>query len=236
MQPSASQRNTKRRASAGRGAAGDSASVSASVSSALSGASAPSDAQRARRARGGWSEGFAARREAALARSTRHNAAAASRTAAPMPAVDEDASVDSDDGAVEAGGATATARVRGAGAASVASRSSRVSRAPSLHPSLAGSTASTALSESTIGAGDDTGYWDFAHRTVEKGDLAHRCRECKRPFMKLGEPLTERACAARRLCAPAARRAADQRCLCCASPSVQVEARGSPCGCVPAGG
>ena len=49
-----------------------------------------------------------------------------------------------------------------------------------------------ACSEDTIGAGDQTNYWDYQHRKVERADLGHRCRECRRPFKKLGEPLTER--------------------------------------------
>ena len=40
--------------------------------------------------------------------------------------------------------------------------------------------------------GDDTEYWDFQHREVTKKDLGHTCRECRKPFSKLGEPLTER--------------------------------------------
>lgn len=37
-----------------------------------------------------------------------------------------------------------------------------------------------------------TGYWDYQHRCVEVKDLGHRCRECKQPFAKLGDALTER--------------------------------------------
>ena len=37
-----------------------------------------------------------------------------------------------------------------------------------------------------------TGYWDYQHRRVEVNDLGHRCRECKLPFGKLGDALTER--------------------------------------------
>ncbi|EKX35401.1 hypothetical protein GUITHDRAFT_155504 [Guillardia theta CCMP2712] len=43
-----------------------------------------------------------------------------------------------------------------------------------------------------IGAGNETEYWDFVHRKVERTDLGHRCRECKQPFDRLGDPLTER--------------------------------------------
>ena len=51
---------------------------------------------------------------------------------------------------------------------------------------------SEACHPDTIGAGDDTAYWDYQHRTVERADLGHKCRECKRPFTTIGEPLTER--------------------------------------------
>jgi hypothetical protein len=70
-----------------------------------------------------------------------------------------------------------------------ASAATGVSRAPSLHPSVA---VSEACSESTIGAGDDTEYWDFQHRTSTKKDLGHTCRECRLPFRSIGEALTER--------------------------------------------
>ena len=59
-----------------------------------------------------------------------------------------------------------------------------------------------------IGAGNETEYWEFVHRKVERTDLGHRyhnctwwsefltamerCRECKQPFDRLGDPLTER--------------------------------------------
>ena len=115
-----------------------------------------------------------ARQDRLLHRTGRSNASAASRCPEPMFGNEDD-----DD---EDGGA-------GTGSGSVASRSSRVSHAPSLHPSVA---TSLACSESTIGAGDNTGYWDYQHRKVEKGDLGHRCRECRKPFGKLGAALTER--------------------------------------------
>jgi len=51
---------------------------------------------------------------------------------------------------------------------------------------------SEACSTTTIGAGDATAYWDFQHRTVQRTDLGHRCRECRLAFDTLGEPLTER--------------------------------------------
>ena len=37
-----------------------------------------------------------------------------------------------------------------------------------------------------------TGYWDYQHREVTKKDLGHTCRECRRPFTRIGEALTER--------------------------------------------
>ena len=73
-----------------------------------------------------------------------------------------------------------------------ASVASRASLAPSLHPSMAGTAISESCHPDTIGAGDDTLYWDYHHRAVEKSDLGHKCRECKRPFQRLGEPMTER--------------------------------------------
>ena len=73
-----------------------------------------------------------------------------------------------------------------------ASATSSASRAPSLHPSMAGTAVSMACSEDTIGAGDDTEYWDFQHRTVTAKDLGHTCRECRLPFTNIGDPLTER--------------------------------------------
>jgi len=69
---------------------------------------------------------------------------------------------------------------------------SMMSHAPSLHPSMAGSVVSMACSEVTIGAGDNTGYWDYLHRKTIKADLGHTCRECKLPFNALNEPITER--------------------------------------------
>ena len=46
-----------------------------------------------------------------------------------------------------------------------------VSHAPSLHPSIAGkSVVSMACSESTIGAGDATAYWDYQHREANKAE------------------------------------------------------------------
>ena len=140
-----------------------------------SGFSRPKPKPKPRRgARGSYvhSAGMTARQERHLLRKGLANAARGSRVAVPMPGeeVDDDEPFGND-------GAT---------------MASRVSRAPSLHPSMAGTTISMACSEYTIGAGDDTGYWDFQHRTVEPKDLGHRCRECRQPFRHLGGPLTER--------------------------------------------
>jgi len=115
---------------------------------------------------------FAERQDAAAIRQGRSNATAASRRAVAMPDFGEDELENGRDGAE--------------------SSASRVSHAPSLHPSMAGTVISRACSEVTIGAGDDTGYWDFQHRAVTKSDLGHNCRECKLPFQRVGEPLTER--------------------------------------------
>ena len=41
---------------------------------------------------------------------------------------------------------------------------------------MAGSACSLACSEVTIGAGDDTGYWDYKHRSAERNDLGQKCR------------------------------------------------------------
>jgi hypothetical protein len=79
--------------------------------------------------------------------------------------------------------------VAGGGDDSLSVAASILSHAPSLHPSLAASgvALSRACSETTIGAGDQTAYWDFQHRTVAVTDLGHRCRECKLPFERLGD-------------------------------------------------
>jgi hypothetical protein len=115
---------------------------------------------------------FYARQEAHLAKQGRSNATSSSRQRAAMP--------DSLEGAHE--GLLDDA----------ASSTTTASRAPSLHPSLAGTAISQACSEVTIGAGDDTEYWDFQHRAVTAKDLGHTCRECRLPFITIGEPLTER--------------------------------------------
>lgn len=127
------------------------------------------------------SQGFAKRQEQHLLRQGRINATTSSRSAVQWQLSDgmNDASVDElnneDDGA--------TASVAPSLAFSVT---------PSLHPSMSGSVVSRACSAISIGAGDDTGYWDYAHRQATKKDLGHNCRECKRPFTKIGEPITER--------------------------------------------
>mmetsp|Transcript_14 Transcript_14/g.16 ORF Transcript_14/g.16 Transcript_14/m.16 type:complete len:232 (+) Transcript_14:386-1081(+) len=77
-------------------------------------------------------------------------------------------------------------------AASMVSGLTTASKPASLHPSMAGTVMSAACSESTIGAGDNTEYWDFQHRSVTAKDLGHTCRECRRPFTSIGDPLTER--------------------------------------------
>lgn len=115
---------------------------------------------------------FMERHEALLVKNGRANATSLGRVAAPMILLDPEEGEDGGDG--------------------TASVASRASKAPSLHPSMAGSTYSLACSEVTVGAGDDTGYWDFQHRKCEPKDLAHTCRECKLPFRQLGEPITER--------------------------------------------
>lgn len=78
------------------------------------------------------------------------------------------------------------------GSSSMDDAASVASAARSLHPSVANTSVSIACSEVTIGAGDDTGYWDYQHRVTTRADLGQKCRECKRTFQKLGEPLTER--------------------------------------------
>lgn len=110
------------------------------------------------------------RQDEMLIRQGRANAAAASRVAAPMP--DAPPSPDGDQQSGE----------QFNDAASVVST-------PSLHPSVA---RSIACSESTIGAGDATLYWDYQHRTCMRVDLGHKCRECRQPFTRVGEPITER--------------------------------------------
>jgi hypothetical protein len=118
----------------------------------------------------GCSSGFQARQDRHLSATGRANAIGSSRCKV-------DFTVDGDDALLDDN-------------ASVAS--SRVSHAPSLHPSLAGSIMSEACHSDTIGAGDQTMYWDYQHRMVERQDLGHKCKECKLPFTTIGEPLTER--------------------------------------------
>lgn len=119
--------------------------------------------------RGGRSVAFAERQDQHLARTGRTNAAGASRRRVEL----------TDDGNGEA-------------ADDGASVFSRSSLAPSLHPSVAGTMASEACHSETVGAGDETLYWDYQHRAVQRQDLGHRCRECRMSFSKIGEPLTER--------------------------------------------
>lgn len=120
----------------------------------------------------GFSAGFAERMDIALNKKGQSNATSTSRIAQPM--IDADGHADSctEDGASVSGRSVA-------------------SHAPSLHPSVR-TAYSAACSESTIGAGDETAYWDYRHRETFIKDLGHTCRECKRPFRKLGEALTER--------------------------------------------
>jgi hypothetical protein len=113
---------------------------------------------------------FAERQDAAAQRQGRGNATAASRQRVEW-------SVEEEEGSAECDSATVA---------------TRVSHVPSMHPSMAGTLRSVACSEATIGAGDDTKYWDYAHRAAVKADLGHKCRECRRPFSAVGEPITER--------------------------------------------
>ena len=118
------------------------------------------------------SKGFMKRQEEALEKQGRVNASSSSRVAEVM--------YNDDDEVVEDG-------------VSVSGRST-YSQTPSLHPSVisSGSVYSMACSETTIGAGDNTAYWDFQHRKAVAKDLGHTCRVCKRPFNKIGQPITER--------------------------------------------
>jgi len=120
-----------------------------------------------------FSAGFQRRAEESLNRSGRWNATASSRTEEVL----ELEGSDDEDG--------------GGCAASVGARSI-ISHAPSLHPSIALSSMSRGCSDVTIGAGDNTEYWDYAHRVSVRSDIGHTCRECRLPFTKLNEPLTER--------------------------------------------
>lgn len=114
--------------------------------------------------------GFATRQDKHLEVTGRANAVGGSRRKAELVPDDDE------DGAADDG----------------ASMYSRFSHAPSLHPSMAGSVRSEACHRESIGAGDETLYWDYAHRQVERQDLGHCCRECRLPFTSLGEALTER--------------------------------------------
>lgn len=77
-----------------------------------------------------------------------------------------------------------------------ASDTTRLSRAPSLHPSVSGSTVSIGCSLLTIGAGDKTLYWDYQHRSAARADLGHRCRrlvESSYPLCQQRRPLYRRS-------------------------------------------
>ena len=97
---------------------------------------------RRQRLLGGRSSGFVQRSEAHLARHGRANAASLSRVAEPMLDVGEVEDCDEvdDDG----------------GRSTMSKLSRAPSVAPSLHPSMAGSVRSMACSEVTVGAGDRT--------------------------------------------------------------------------------
>ena len=124
-------------------------------------------------AKASMSMSFSERQDRAAVCQGRSNAAASSRQAAVHPGPFAEEELDS-------------------GLDEAESVISRLSHAPSLHPSMAGSVLSQACSEVTIGAGDETNYWDYQHREATRADLGHRCRECKQPFRRIGEPMTER--------------------------------------------
>ncbi len=147
---------------------GSDASATASAAS-KAGAKASSSVPLSSASNTGSASRLLSRNDELLIRQGRGNATAASRNAVPMR---EDMDNDLDDGTKSVGG---------------------VSAVPSIHPSIAASVArSVACSETTIGAGDDTKYWDYQHREAIKSDLGHCCRECRKPFSKIGEPITER--------------------------------------------
>ena len=131
-----------------------------------------------------YSSDFRARPEAHLVRHGQANAASSSRIAVDFSVTD-----DLDEPLEDAGGGGGV----GDGRSVAGSTSSHYSHAPSIHPSLSGlSVASSCCSTVSIGAGDETAYWKYRHRSAERSDLGHTCRECKGPFTSLGEPLTER--------------------------------------------
>ena len=39
---------------------------------------------------------------------------------------------------------------------------------------------------------DDNKYWAYAYKNAGKTDLGHICKECKKPFTKLDEPMAIR--------------------------------------------
>lgn len=122
-----------------------------------------------------YSKEFSRRQEESLVKKGMFNAASISRCAVDIDMCDNDDEAplsENEDG-------------KSLGGISV------FSKAPSLHPSVR-SNVSMACSETTIGAGDRTDYWDFQHRTVVMKDLGHSCRECKGIFSRIGDPITER--------------------------------------------
>ena len=101
------------------------------------------------------SASFAQRQDAHLQRTGRMNAIASSRKKAELLSVENDNEERWDDDT----------------APQCSTRASRMRHL--LHPSMVGSLMSEACHPETIGAGDDTKYWDFQHRVVEKHDLGH---------------------------------------------------------------
>ncbi|CAD7950724.1 unnamed protein product [Amoebophrya sp. A120] len=138
--------------------------------------------------------GLLSRADETLIRRGRGNATSASRKAI-QPEEPDGAELQGASGDDRPGGATGGATQQQDDTASVATtRRSTWSAAPSLHPSVAasGKAFSLACSETTIGAGDETMYWDYQHRLAQRSDLGHMCRECRKPFTQVGEPITER--------------------------------------------
>lgn len=50
----------------------------------------------------------------------------------------------------------------------------------------------SALPSASSSASSLSAYWSYTPRRAEKRDLGHKCRECKRAFRSLGEPLVVR--------------------------------------------
>ena len=132
--------------------------------------------ERTRSTTGPHSEQFQRRQEGALLRKGLSNATASSRVAVDIAQWRDDSDEDVNES--------------GSDCKSIGTRTT-YSTAPSLHPSVR-SAYSMGCSETTIGAGDNTSYWDFQHRAATMKDLGHTCRECKEKFTRIGEPLTER--------------------------------------------